>query len=173
MASVNDFKKEEIVKGTTGKFKGVILKEFKEWKIEIWNGYKVYTVEACEVKHIVCEYTRKHETERTKMFMLPVRTLDILVKFPLHQGKQFLRLAKSKIVQFLVNNDLATTGHKLQGMTKQNLIVSQLNYSIPNWVYVVLSRVTSLNGLFLLQPVKISYSIPLIHNPLKYCRMSG
>jgi hypothetical protein len=43
-------------------------------------------------------------------------------------------------------------------MTKQNLIVSQLNYSTPNWVYVVLSRVTSLNGLFLLQPIKENFN---------------
>jgi hypothetical protein len=80
------------------------------------------------------------------------------VKFPLSQGKKFLRLAKSRITQFPVNNDLATSGHKLQGMTKQNLIVSQLNYSTPNWVYVVLSRVTSLNGLFLLQPIKENFN---------------
>jgi len=53
---------------------------------------------------------------------------------------------------------LATTGHKLQGMTKQYLIVSQLNNSTPNWIYVVLSRVTSLDGLFLLQPIKENYN---------------
>ena len=61
-------------------------------------------------------------------------------------------------MQFPINNDLATTGHKLQGMTKQYLIVSQLNYSTPNWIYVVLSRVTSLDGLFLLQPIKENYN---------------
>jgi hypothetical protein len=43
-------------------------------------------------------------------------------------------------------------------MTKQYLIVSQLNYSTPNWIYVVLSRVTSLDGLFLLQPIKENYN---------------
>ena len=158
MVSVNDFKKDGVVKGTTGKFKGVILKEFKERKIEIWNGYKVYTVEACDVKHIVCYYTRKHTAEQTKTFIVPVKTFEVTVKFPLSQGRKFLRLAKSRITQFPVNNDLATTGHKLQGMTKQKLIVSQLNYSTPNWVYVVLSRVTSLNGLFLLQPIKENFN---------------
>ncbi len=61
-------------------------------------------------------------------------------------------------MQFPINNDLTTTGHKLQGMTKQYLIVSQLNYSTPNWIYVVLSRVTSLDGLFLLQPIKENYN---------------
>ena len=61
-------------------------------------------------------------------------------------------------MQFPINNGLATTGHKLQGMTKQYFIVSQLNYSTPNWIYVVLSRVTSLDRLFLLQPIKENYN---------------
>jgi len=54
---------------------------------------------------------------------------------------------------------LATIGHKLQGMAKQYLIVSQLNYSTPNWIFVVLSGVTSLEGLFLLQPIKENYNL--------------
>jgi hypothetical protein len=57
----------------------------------------VYTVEACEVKHVVCEYTKKHETEPIKTFMQPVKTFDVSMKFPIHQGKHFLKLAKSKI----------------------------------------------------------------------------
>ena len=59
MVSVNDFKKNGVVKGTTGKFKGVVLKENKERKVEIWNGYKVYTVEASDVDQIVCEHAKK------------------------------------------------------------------------------------------------------------------
>jgi hypothetical protein len=43
-------------------------------------------------------------------------------------------------------------------MTKKIMIVSQFNYSCPNWIYVVLSRVTALDGLFLLQPIKASYN---------------
>ncbi len=73
-----------------------------------------------------------------------------------------MRLAKSKITQFPINNDLATsTGHKLQGMTKIYLIVSQFNYSTPNWIYVVLSRVTTLEGLFLLHPIEEIQDIAL------------
>ena len=67
-------------------------------------------------------------------------------------------MAKTKILQFPVNNDLATTGHKLQGMTKKFIIVSQLNYSTVNWIYVVLSRVTKLSGLFLLHPIKPNFN---------------
>ena len=150
MVSVNDFKKNGVVKGTTGKFKGVVLKENKERKVEIWNGYKVYTVEASDVDQIVCEHAKKNEKEESRTFVLPIKSFEVTVKFPIGHGRRFLKLSRSKIMQFPINNDLATTGHKLQGMTKQYLIVSQLNYSTPNWIYVVLSRVTSLDGLFLL-----------------------
>jgi hypothetical protein len=113
MISVNDFKKNGVVKRTTGKFKGVVLKENKEQKVEIWNGYKVYTVEACDVDQI----------EESRTFVLPIKSFDVTVKFPIGHGRWFLKLARSKIMQFPINNDLATTGQKLQGMTKQYLIV--------------------------------------------------
>ena len=59
---------------------------------------------------------------------------------------------------FPVNNNLATTGQKLQGMTKKFLIVSSINYNTANWIYVVLSRVTSLDGHFLMQPLKPNFN---------------
>jgi hypothetical protein len=99
---------------------------------------------------------KNEEEEETRTFVLPTKSFDVTIKFPIGQGRRFLKLARSKITQFPINNDLATTGHKLQGMTKQ--YISQLNYSTPNWIYVVLSRVTSLDGLFLLQPIKEDYN---------------
>jgi hypothetical protein len=50
----------------------------------------------------------------------------------------------------LVNN--ATTGHKLQGQTKQNLVISVWSKK-RNWNYVALSRVTTRSGLFLVSPL--------------------
>ena len=54
--------------------------------------------------------------------------------------------------QFGVKN-IATTAHQLQGMSKDQLIASSLNYSSKNWIYVVLSRVRTLSGLYLCQPL--------------------
>jgi hypothetical protein len=59
---------------------------------------------------------------------------------------------------FPVYNDLAITGHKLQGMIKKFLIVSSINYNTANRIYVVLSRVTSLVGLFRMQPLKPNFN---------------
>jgi hypothetical protein len=71
MVSVNDFKKNGVVKGTTGKFKGVVLKENKECKVEIWNEYKVYTVEACDVDQIVCEHSKKMIKKNQELLFCP------------------------------------------------------------------------------------------------------
>ena len=48
-----------------------------------------------------------------------------------------------------MNSNIATTCHKLQGKTLENLVINSWNYTTPNWVYVVLSRVTTLRGIVL------------------------
>jgi hypothetical protein len=150
MVSTNENKNLGAVKGTTAKFLGVKLKKGKITKVEIWNGYKVYLVEANDVEFILCEHTKKNADEPSRTFRLPPKVFHVTVKFPIGTSNKFLNLEKSRILMFPVNNDLATTGHKLQGMTKKFLIVSSINYNTANWIYVVLSRVTTLDGIFLI-----------------------
>ena len=57
-----------------------------------------------------------------------------------------------RFTQLPINMNDATTGHKLQGMSKDQLIVVSWTF-ISNWIYVVLSRVRTLKGLFLLKPL--------------------
>ena len=52
--------------------------------------------------------------------------------------------------QLPINANIATTGHKLQGMSKKIIVVTEWG-TFTNWVYVVLSRVTTLQGLFILK----------------------
>ena len=56
------------------------------------------------------------------------------------------------IFQLPINMNDATTGHKLQGMSKDNLIVASWTF-VENWIYVMLSRVRTLKGLYLLKPI--------------------
>jgi hypothetical protein len=158
MVSTNDNKNMGAVKGTTATLKGVMLKQNHSKKVEIWNGYKVNTVEANDVEFLLCEHSKKAINEPSRTFKLPSKTFQVTEHFPLGSQKKNLKLERSRIVQFPINNDLATTGHKLQGMTKQFLIVSSINYSTPNWIYVVLSRVTTLDGLFLMHPIKPNFN---------------
>ena len=59
------------------------------------------------------------------------------------------------MTQFGINDNIATTVHKLQGVSLDNLIIHSWNYAIKNWVYVVLSRVKTLKGLVLCKPLDI------------------
>jgi hypothetical protein len=58
---------------------------------------------------------------------------------------------------------LAITGHKLQGMTVDILILSEIHLT-QNWLYVLLSRVTSLNDLYLMKPLKCNMFKPISQN---------
>jgi len=53
-------------------------------------------------------------------------------------------------LQHPVVSNCATTGHKLQGKTVENIMVLSWNYKT-NWPYVVLSRVKTMAGLWMLQ----------------------
>ena len=64
-------------------------------------------------------------------------------------AKKHKTLLKAKMIQFPVNLNDATTGHKLQGSSKSELIVESWNYTTPGWIYAVISRVRKLGGLFL------------------------
>ena len=58
--------------------------------------------------------------------------------------------------QFGLNDNIATTCHKLQGVSLDSLVVDSFNYGLKNWVYVVLSRVTTRNGLVLCKNLTVN-----------------
>jgi hypothetical protein len=56
------------------------------------------------------------------------------------------------------NSNGATAGHKLQGMSKDVIVVTSwptggLAAMFKNWEYVVLSQVHTLSGLYLVEPI--------------------
>ena len=65
--------------------------------------------------------------------------------------------------QIPANSNDATTGHKLQAMSTNVLIVLSwptggLSKMFKNWEYVVLSRVRTLSGLYVVEPLDIDKS---------------
>ena len=67
------------------------------------------------------------------------------------------------MIQIPANIYDATTGHKLQGMSKDVIVVSSwpnggLATIFKNWEYVVLSRVRTLSGLYLVEPIDMDKS---------------
>jgi hypothetical protein len=68
-----------------------------------------------------------------------------------------------RMIQIPANSTDATTGHKLQGMSKDVIVVTSwptggLAAMFKNWEYVVLSRVRTLSGLYLFEPIDMDKS---------------
>ena len=82
--------------------------------------------------------------QRTRHFRLSPHKFTATVQVALDDSvSERVELKGVSITQIPVNMNDATTGHKLQGMSKDNLIVVSWSF-IPNWIYVVLSRVRTL-----------------------------
>jgi len=67
------------------------------------------------------------------------------------------------MIQIPANSNDATTGHKLQGMSKNVIIVSSwptgsLVALFKNWEYVILSQVRTLSGLYLVKSIEMDKS---------------
>ena len=70
---------------------------------------------------------------------------------------------RCKMTRIPANLNDRTTGHKLQGMSKDVIIVTSwptggLSKIFKNWEYVVLSRVRTLSGLYLVDPIDMDKS---------------
>jgi hypothetical protein len=84
------------------------------------------------------------------------------------------KLRGFEITQFPVNIALATTVRFMEGLTKDIMIVVDQVKTLHWWMYFVLSRVNSLNGLFLFQPIDRNMLMPLsmsIEHELMWLRM--
>ncbi len=67
------------------------------------------------------------------------------------------------MIQIPANINDATTGHKIQGMSIDVIVVSSwptggLATMFKNWEYVVLSHVHKLSGLYLVEPIDMDKS---------------
>jgi hypothetical protein len=89
------------------------------------------------------------------MFKVKADHVSCKINFPIQliPGQKIRKIVHASVNRFPVLANHATTGHKLQGQTKESLFISDWHYS-SNWPYVVLSRVTTLKGLFLLKPLR-------------------
>ena len=152
MVNTNDYLAEKKVgNGSQCKCKQVKLKPGARRVWKNWDRHKVYTVSIQDVEYVdFCHYPSTPKGA-SRTFRLKPEKVGGTIDFPLSSQKQGIRikLGKLKVTQLPVNCNIATTGHKLQGMSKDALIVNSWGYGFENWVYVVLSRVRTRSGLFL------------------------
>ena len=152
-----------IANGAMCKFKCLNLKKNCAQYIEkiLIDGFYVNCIEACHVHSIVVEMMDgNHDPNHPKTNNLSTKKVTPSVHFPMACDgpitKKTTRIwRKIKMEQFPVNCGNARTVHKLQGRSIENMVVSNWNYT-DNWVYVVLSRCSSLDRIFLRKPLKKS-----------------
>jgi hypothetical protein len=46
------------------------------------------------------------KNDATRMFKVSTKTFEVMIKLPVNQGKDFIKLSKCKTPQFPLNNDL-------------------------------------------------------------------
>ena len=152
-----------LANGTQGQCMGIKLKRGKQVHQRRINGFNIKCVYASEVDHL--KWQTEHDGRTKIMKIEPVQYQTLRADFPLpdalrvdtyHKAKVFLKATQLPLIS---NN--ATTGHKLQGSTLNDIYVPSWSYGV-NWPYVVMSRVRTLGGLFTGQQLDPSkdYSVP-------------
>ena len=154
MYTDNDDVENKKANGTLCRLKRVVLHEHTtDEHIEMTNvnGYYVNTVGISRVKHLLCTYM-ENGLEKEMEVVPKLSTCRVHMPLSILPGIQQRHYVRIALNYFPLVVNYATTGHKLQGQTKESLFVKELDYR-RNWLYVVLSRVKSLNGLFLQLPI--------------------
>ena len=151
LVTLNEDVVHGIANGTTCKFRKVVLKSGVVLQKLQMYGYWVYTISMEAVEYMEVEWQDCDKFVGT--FRLTPHVHAFRVKYPISEFGLNTRIQTSIELQYLpvvVNH--ATTGHKLQGKTVKSLVIAEWS-RVKNWAYVVISRVKTLGGLFLVEPI--------------------
>ena len=143
--------KNGMANGTTSTFHTVRLKPGKAATPIQMHGCWVYAVDIGDVDHIELAWQDCHFKGTYKMF--PEMNV-FQVKYPIVElGKPMKVNTDIRFDYFpnIINH--VTTGHKLQGKSMDALVITEWTVGKKNWAYVILSRVRTLGGLFLMTPI--------------------
>lgn len=135
--------------GTQATVSRIVLRQgIQPHSVKLENSIPVRAVYASDVENVeLCHVNKRIEPP---LFKVTASRRTFLAKIPKPPSvctnmneTEHVRMQANQI-PIIVNN--ATTGHKLQGADVTNIFVHCWSY-VTNWAYVMLSRVTTLNGL--------------------------
>lgn len=116
--------------------------------LKLQCGTVIPAYRANQIKSITMRHEMKDITPSE--FTVEPQGFSFHPTFKLKNGEE-VRTAMSGD-QFPIISNSCTTGHKLQGYTADALLVNDWYYG-QNWAYVVLSRVKTMAGLYLVKPL--------------------
>ena len=135
----------------------VLVKEVKmkmgeePFDLTLSNGTTILAAFASQVDSILVE----HECETIVPRQFEVIAEDFTFITKIHDVNELLEremYVTMKGTQFPLISNSCTTGHKLQGCSVDNILVNSWYYG-SNWAYVVLSRVRTIKGLYMREPL--------------------
>lgn len=144
-----------IANGTRATLQDIILTDDAVIFITQIGGREVHTVSA---KHVVClvfKHTVTNWQSTTCFPTLPAGCFPILPYTHVFKKLFHGKTANGSAKNTLFPCELATilTGHKMQGQTVANIMMGSMSpkhkFVKTGWIYVVLSKVRSIEGLFL------------------------
>ena len=161
MGTINKDVASGIANGTCSTFERAVFKPGKSATPIQMYGKWVYCIDIEDVDHLILRW---QDSKYRGTFRVKPETAKFTAQFPVwDEWGTVRRLNQSlSITHFPLLVNYATTGHKLQGKSLDQLVIAQWSKQ-ENWAYVVLSRVRTLEGLFLTDP--IPYDIEFVPSP--------
>jgi hypothetical protein len=154
MVSDNIHVRAGVANGTQATFQSLILKSGNTVSRTTVDGIELDCVFASQVSHLLL---KQHGTANQSTFKLEPKKYSFTANYPkpeaLRTGRSKTEKIKMSAILFPLISNNATTGHKLQGASKDAIYIAGFTYGIQNWPYVVLSRVRTRKGLFLREPL--------------------
>ena len=162
MINWNKDVEKSVANGACCRFEGVKLKDgvtLNDLETIRIDGYFVRSAAVSQIDHIIL---RNMDAPKNKDNVRPLVRLEPRREFckvsypvtlygPVTKGTPRIEHGIT-LEQFPINVSTATTVHKLQGRSIDNLLISSFDYT-DNWIYVALSRVKTRVGLFLQKPL--------------------
>ena len=141
-----------VANGTVALFKKLHLHSHAQLVPIKMHGCWVYSVDIENVKSLELEW---HDSKFQGRFHVKPCNVTCNVDFPVIMlGKKEIIKVAIKLNSFPIVLNHATTGHKLQGKSMDELVIVEWSKKDrAKWAYVVVSRVRKLKGLFFLEPI--------------------
>jgi hypothetical protein len=154
--------KKCIANGTMCEFQSIVLKEgitMSDLDVIVIDGFYVRCADVSQIESMKLKILDglDFEDEVRMAYLKPQDISGGQVYFPMILGDEIDRKTPRfwrgiRLEQFPVNSANARTIHKLQGRSLGNVLIHSWDYT-GNWIYVALSRVRVMSGLFLCQPL--------------------
>jgi hypothetical protein len=150
MVSENIHVRAGVANGAQATFQSLVLKHGDTVSRTAVDGTGINCEFASQGSHPLLKH---HSSGNQAAFKLVPKKHAFNANYPkpeaLRSGGSKTEKIKMSAIQFPLISNNATTGHKLQGSSKDAIYIAKFTCRMRNWPHVVLSRVQTRRGLFL------------------------